>query len=102
MPAVELAIPAQRETVGFAITLGYCLHLWSRWEIENSSAFESDEPVEDSIERADKTHLTSMLLVSLHSVHRGLDPVGIRRANADPSSVKGAPKSGGSKKGDDA
>lgn len=85
-PALERAIGEQRDKVGIAITLGYCLHLWCSCETEHKT-HEGDEEVEDAIQWADKRRITSMLLVLLHSVHVGLDALSLQKAYVDPKDV---------------
>jgi len=104
---LERAIGEQRDKVGIGITLGYCLHLWSSCETEQKT-YECDEQIEDAIQWADKRQITSMLLVLLHSVHKGLDAVSLQKADVDPKAVllaKGArkvAKDGGAKQGGNA
>jgi|SRR3569833_662666 len=85
-PVLELAIGEQRDKVGIGITLTYCLYLWSCFETERMTD-ERDEQLEDAIRWADKTHITSMLLVILHSVHTGLDTVSLPTADDDSKDV---------------
>jgi hypothetical protein len=84
--AIEIAIDDQRDSVGTAITLLYCLHLALRHDIEDPGLGES-EAVVDAGEWADLTHITAMLLVRLHGVHSGLDQVALLEANPDPERV---------------
>lgn len=84
--ALELAIAEQRNKVGIGITLGYCLHLWSRCEVEQMID-ECDDQVEEAIQWADRRQITSMLLVILHSIHAGLDTVSLQAAGVDPEDV---------------
>jgi hypothetical protein len=85
--AIEVAIDAQRTSIGTAISLLYCLHSALRREIEDAGRIES-EPVEDAADWADLTEISAMLMVRLNAVHSALDPVQLVRANPDPEMVK--------------
>ena len=85
-PVLELAIGEQRDKVGIGITLSYCLYLWSCLDTEQMTD-QRDEQLEDAMRWADKTHITSMLLVILHSVHTGLDTVSLQTAENDLKDV---------------
>jgi hypothetical protein len=83
---VEIAIDDQRDSVGTAISLLYCLHAALRCETAYPAAEES-EAIADAAEWADLTDITAMLLLRLHGVHCGLDPVALLHANPDPEMV---------------
>src|SRR3569833_303554 len=85
-PVLELAIGEQRDKVGIGITLSYCLYLWSCLDTEQMTD-QRDEQLEDAMRWADKTHITSMMLVILHSVHTGLDTVSLQTAENDLKDV---------------
>lgn len=84
--AIEIAIDDQRDSVGTAITLLYCLHSVLQRETADAGPAES-AAVADAAEWADLTHITAMLLVRLHGVHSGLDQVALLEANPDPERV---------------
>lgn len=79
--AIELAIDNQRDSIGTAISLLYCVHLALRRELEGGPL--ENEAIEDAANWADLTHITAMLLVRLHSVHFALDSTEIVQAKID-------------------
>lgn len=82
-PAIELAIDEQRESVGTAISLLYCLHSTLRHQVDGAGPDEG-EAVDDAAEWADLADITAMLLVRLHAVHSALDSTEIVQAKIDP------------------
>ena len=84
--AIEIAIDDQRDSVGAAISLLYCLHSVLQRETSDAGPVES-AAVADAAEWADLTHITAMLLVRLRGVHSGLDQVALQEANPDPERV---------------
>jgi hypothetical protein len=84
--AIEVAIDDQRDCLGTAISLLYCLHSALRREIADAGPEES-EAIEDATEWANLTDITAMLLVRLHAVHRSLDFVSLGQADVDPERV---------------
>jgi len=82
-PAIEIAIDAQQEAIGVAITLLYCLHLALRRQIEGDESDEN-EAVEAAARGAAPTHISSMLLVRLNAVYLALDSVELGQADIDP------------------
>jgi hypothetical protein len=85
-PAIEFAIEDQRDSLGTAISLLYCLHSALRRGTEDPGPVES-KAIEDETRWADLTDVTAMLLVRLNDIHSALDSVSLRHADVDPERV---------------
>jgi hypothetical protein len=85
--AIDFALDEQRDSLGTAITILYCLHSALRREIEDGGSIESED-VEQAAESADLTDITALLLVRLNKIYRALDSTELKKADIDPERLE--------------
>ena len=85
--AIEFAIDEQRESLGTAISILYCLHSTLCHRDAGASRFENDA-VADAAKGADLTDITAMLLVRLNGIHIALDSTELEKADVDPEQIE--------------
>jgi hypothetical protein len=85
--AIEIAIDEQRDSLGTAISILYCLHSTLCYQDAGARRFES-EAVEDAAKWGDLTHITAMLLVRLNGIHSALDSMELEQADIDPERLE--------------
>jgi hypothetical protein len=85
--AIEIAIDEQRDSLGTAISILYCLHSTLRYQDAGASRFEI-EALEDAAQWAELTDITAMLLVRLNGIHTALDSTELVKAKVDPEQLE--------------
>lgn len=89
MPAaIDIAVDDQRESLGIAISILYCLHSTLGLEAIPNAGPSETGAVEDAAKWADLTDITAMLLVRLSSIHLALDSTELVNAKVDEGRVE--------------